>query len=46
MSNNWKLAKEVKVGHSHTGGLLPAISTSKVLGLWGILGEQLFQVAR
>ena len=46
MSNNWKLAKEVKVGHSHTGGLLPAMGTGGVLGLRGILGEQWFQVPR
>lgn len=46
MYNNWKLAKEVKVGHSHTGGLLPAIGTGEVRGLQGILGEQWFQVAR
>ena len=46
MSNNWKLAKEVKVGHSHTGGLPPAISAGEVLGLQGTLGGQRFQVAR
>lgn len=45
MSNNWKLAKELKVGHPCTGGLLTPISTGIVLGLQGVLGEQLCQVA-